>query len=315
MGFWIFGILAILMMVSTGMVSSMTAGTSSSANTTTEPTAMIMMMPVALAQEIPITVQTNDKYYTEGDTIVISGTVTTVLVNTPVLVQIFDENNSLTYVEQLEISQDKRYSHHILAEGPRWSKSGDYTIKISYGIGNIADTRFSYAPRSSPITTEHIYEVDAGPNHGTFDVKYNIRGGIVQEMVVDQTIFGMIVRINATDDGHIRLDLDRDYIGAEKQDGKDEGFIVLVDERWVKHEEEIIHSDVRTITIEFDEGDAEITIIGTYVVPEFGTAVTIAVIISAAMLAIVTLMAATSDGSGTTRKLLIIKQKDSLVPK
>ena len=33
--------------------------------------------------------------------------------------------------------------------------------------------------------------------------------------------------------------------------------------------------DVRTITINFEEGDSQIQIIGTYVIPEFGTIVMI----------------------------------------
>ena len=41
------------------------------------------------------------------------------------------------------------------------------------------------------------------------------------------------------------------------------------------YQESISNSDLRTITINFEEGDSQIQIIGTYVVPEFGAIVMI----------------------------------------
>ena len=41
------------------------------------------------------------------------------------------------------------------------------------------------------------------------------------------------------------------------------------------YKEETSHSEIRTITINFEEGDSKIQIIGTYVIPEFGTIVMI----------------------------------------
>ena len=72
----------------------------------------------------------------------------------------------------------------------------------------------------------------------------------------------------------------RKYIDAEKQNGKDEIFIILVEKEnkniiETPYEETTSHSDVRTLTINFEEGDSEIQIIGTYVIPEFGTIVMI----------------------------------------
>ena len=92
-------------------------------------------------------------------------------------------------------------------------------------------------------------------------------------MVVDSDIFAVIVQIDATDEGSITLDLPREFIGAEKQDGKDDTFIILIDGIEVPYQEPAVHSKSRVITIEFEQGDSDIEIIGTYVVPEFGTVV------------------------------------------
>ena len=77
-------------------------------------------------------------------------------------------------------------------------------------------------------------------------------------------------KLRQQDEGTITLDLPREFIGAEKQDGKDDTFIILIDGIEVAYQESVVHSDSRVITINFEQGDSDIEIIGTYVVPEFG---------------------------------------------
>ena len=116
--------------------------------------------------------------------------------------------------------------------------------------------------------------VDAG-EYGTFDIKYTMVGGTVESTMIDPNIFGVVLKINALDEGKIILDLPREFIDAEKQNGKDEVFIVLIDDKQTTYDEFTSNSDIRTITINFEKDDSEIKIIGTYVIPEFGTIVMI----------------------------------------
>jgi len=236
---------------------------------------LIISTGTVFAQESLVNVKTDDNNYDEGDIVVVSGSVTTMIGSTPVVIQLFIEGN-LVDIAQITVAQDGSYSHTIIAEGPLWKKSGDYLVRASYGEGNIAETEFSFTPKSEISETTTIFDVDAG-SYGTFDVKYTIRGGTIKDIIVDPDIFGIIVQINSTDEGTISLDLPREYIGAEKQDGKDEKFIILItnienpDGVEVDYQELVTNSDSRTITINFEEGDSEIIIIGTYVIPEFGT--------------------------------------------
>jgi len=111
---------------------------------------------------------------------------------------------------------------------------------------------------------------DAG-SFGTFDVEYTIKGGTVKDMIVDSDSFAIIVQIDSTDEGAITLDLPREFIGAEKQDGEDDDFIILIDGIEVRPQIDLGNPNSRVITINFEEGDSDIEIIGTYVIPEFGT--------------------------------------------
>jgi predicted secreted protein with PEFG-CTERM motif len=236
----------------------------------------------AFASTSLISVQTDDDNYDEGDTIVISGEILTIIGNTQVTLQLFKEGN-MVEIAQITVSEDGNYSHTIIAEGNLWKNQGEYTVKVTYGESNMAETIFSFTPESAILETTDIFEVNAGSS-GTFDIPYSIRGGTVLDISVDPDIFGLVIKIDASDEGKLVLDLPRKYIDAEKQNGKDEVFIILIEKIGnqiveTQYNEETSHSEIRTLTINFEEGDSSIQIIGTYVIPEFGTIVMIILII------------------------------------
>ena len=227
-----------------------------------------------------ISVQTDKDEYEYGDTILISGNVSTLIGDTQVTLQLFQgscESSvecNLVDIAQIKVAQDGNYFETMIAQGPLWKVSGEYSIKAVYGEQNISETVFTFTPEIEVVTTVNNFEVSAGDS-GTFDIKYHIKGGILKDIVIDPQILGLVVDIEAQHDGTLTLDLPRQYIDAEKQDGKDDIFIVLIDNVQTTYQEPTLYSDIRTITIEFEEGDSEIQIIGTYVIPEFGTIVMI----------------------------------------
>ena len=241
---------------------------------------ILILIPVGTVFALTdlISVQTDNTTYDEGDTIVISGQVQTIIGQTPVTLQLFNDGN-MVEIAQLIVSKDGNYSYTILAEGSLWQSKGEYVVKVTYGEGNIAETTFSFTPESAVLDTTDVFEVNAGDS-GTFDIPYTIRGGILSDISIDENIFGLVIKFDSSDEGKLVLDLPRKYIDAEKQNGKDEVFIILVEKQngdlvETTYQETISNSDIRTITINFEEGDSQIQIIGTYVIPEFGTIVMI----------------------------------------
>jgi len=232
---------------------------------------LIISTGTVFAQDPLISVQTNDNNYNQGDIIVISGEVSTPLPGIEVVIQLFTEG-TMVEIAQLTVAKDGTFSHTIIADGPLWQKSGTYLLRVSYDIGGgiTTELEFNFSPKSESVETTTIFEVK-DTTGGTFDVQYTIKGGTIKDMIVDPNSFSLIVQIESTDDGTISLDLLRDKIGAEKQDGKDDAFIILIDGIEVAYQESVVHSDSRVITINFIEGDSDIEIIGTYIIPEFGT--------------------------------------------
>jgi len=232
---------------------------------------LIISTGTVYAQEsLPIiSAQTDDDTYYEGDSIVISGKVNAVIGGTPVTLQTFTGNGDLVNIAQIDIAQDATFSHSILAKGPLWQKQGEYSVKASYGQNGISESKFNYIPNSELNPTN--FKVDTG--NETFDVRYIIKGGTVKNITTDSDNLTLKVQINSTNNGEILLELPREFIGAERQDGNDEIFIILIDGIQVPYNESLTNSESRTIEIEFNQNDSNIEIIGTYIIPEFGNIV------------------------------------------
>lgn len=208
------------------------------------------------------------QFYEQGETIVISGKVDAILEKTPIIIQIFFAQN-LVEVAQVDISQDGSFTHTVIADGIYFQNDGTYTVKATYGpTGNVYEANFDYQTKESAGSTTEIFEVQAGSS-GTFDVPYTIKGGTLENIVVDPEILGLIVTIQADNDGSLLLDLGREWVDAKKSDGTDDTYIIFIDGLEVQYQE-TSDADSRILTIQFQEGDSDIEIIGTQVIPEFG---------------------------------------------
>jgi len=228
---------------------------------------IVFLSAFAQVEEL-ISVYTSENSYEEGDTIVISGNVSAIILDEPVTIRILFESTIID-IAQLKIAQDGSFSHTMKAQGKSWNRDGTYRISAFYG-GTTIETIFEYFSKESIVETTNIFEVDAG-SYGTFDVDYTIRGGTVKNMLIDSEIFALIVIIDSESDGSITLDLPRNSIDAKKSDTTDDTFLVFIDGAEVRPEETSTTQTSRILKIEFEEGDSDIEIIGTFVVPEFGS--------------------------------------------
>ena len=226
--------------------------------------------PSASPPAAPLITTSIDKTsYTLGDTIVISGQVQSVVVGTPLVIQIFDPNNSLVQVAQIDVSEDGKYTDTIKAVGPYWKLNGVYTVKVQYGPPNVtAQSTFTF--QSTPTTTSDVFQLKDPSSQQTFNVNYTISGGSVKTMTIDAQSLSVIVSINSTSDGTITLQLPRALIDSKTTTGQDDAFIILIDGAEVKPQSESADNDFRNITVQFLQGDQDIEIIGTQIVPEFG---------------------------------------------
>jgi len=210
---------------------------------------------------------TDKSEYVEGETIVISGEVISILADTPIIIQILNTDVTRVEIAQKQVAQDGSFTHTVFATGPLWQKDGEYRVQISYGPNDSLETTFSFSTEETVSESGVNFEVDAG-SYGTFDVEYSITSASIDDIVIDQEGLALIVSINATNDGVLTIDIPRELTDA-KTNGDDDEFIILIDGTEVPYIEEK-SSTSRIITIQFLEDDANIEIIGTFIVPEFG---------------------------------------------
>jgi len=233
-----------------------------------------------------ISLSTSSDIYYSGDYIVDFGSVNTIFENMPITIQIYHESN-LVDVAQVSVAQDGTFVKSFNAVGQQWNEEGTYTIRVQYTSTQIGETTFKFfsqmIDKSSAVFPVQI------PNSGTFDVGYTIRGGEVKGITMNQERYSLLVETNMNSNGNLILKLPRDSFDA-KSDGTDETFIILISKRafvseieyfdQVEYEEIAVSSDYRTIRIPLEKGDNWIEVIGTYVIPEFGSIVVIILVVA-----------------------------------
>jgi len=239
---------------------------------------IMLTMPIAFGQEETlgaqkITLVSDNTAYQEGDVITITGQIEKVIPGMPVTLQIFFEKN-LIQVSQVKVSQDGKFSDTFTAAGPQWQNEGTIVISAGYG-GQDTELNVEFFKNTSG---EYIsnYEVKI-PEGGTFDVPYTMKGGIISSINVNQKNLSLVINIATSSDGNLNINLPRDGIDSIDNQGEDIDFIVLMYEGnsdvpiptdFSKVETD---NEFRSINIPVKDGDTKIEIIGTHVVPEFGT--------------------------------------------
>ena len=243
------------------------------------------LTPSIMAVEDPISISTSRDIYYENDIIIVFGKVATTLSELPVTIQLYHED-SLIAVDQIEIALDGTFATDFTAKGHFWKEDGIYIVRAFYTPEKIAEKTFQFFKKPSSGTSS-FFPVDI-PNSGSFDLGYSIIGGEIRDIILNQGHYSLLVEINADSNGDIVLKLPRENIESKTSDGMDEIFIVLIsktgldseDFSEVQFEEIETGTDFRTVRIQFEEDDKWIEIIGTFVIPEFGTIVTMILLIA-----------------------------------
>ena len=243
----------------------------------------------AHASELPLTVEADKAVYDHESTITVTGNVANVIPgNVPITVTVVNPLNSLVTIDQVNVSNDGSFSTTISTSGKLMKYDGTYTIKVNYGSldnnvtvelnGGLAVPEKTHSDHSDKEM--HHDDVDCGSsevNVGGNCTSYDISGGHVISATVNTNDNSFIVNIDADDDGTLTISP-----STSTQKGI---FMVLVD----GEESDDAEINGNTVVVPFNAGTEEIEIIGTFVVPEFGTIA--AMILAVAIISIVAISA------------------------
>jgi len=242
-----------------------------------------------------VIVTTDKSSYLEGETISISGEIKYIALGNQLSIVIQAPNGNLVSVDQITVNSDNQFSTEIKLGGKLMKEEGTYTIKVTQDKKNQVTTSFEFGGISSLNELEESVIVDSLITTTTITVQdstdliyYEITNGKVISIISDTDAKSLLINIETWDDGSITLTIPRSVLDAKTNDGDDTEFFVLVDGEKVDFEE-ITTSTDRTLTIPFLAGSEQIEIIGTFVIPEFGTIA--AMILAVAIISIIAISA------------------------
>jgi len=235
-----------------------------------------------LMQRIPVSVWTDRTEYGHNDIVKVEGRVANVS-GFPITILVVSPQNNLVTIDQLIVADDGSFETTLNTSSKLWKYDGTYTIRVNYGS----------AEKSNTIRVELTGGVPFTPSYATPDtakqcgvnqisasghcITYSISGGMVTGATLNTDDNSIVISINAEDDGTLTVSPTR-----SQQEGI---FMVLVDgEEW--DDVDIVGNGV---TIMFLAGAEEIEVIGTFVIPEFGTIA--AMILAVAIISIIAISA------------------------
>ncbi len=241
-----------------------------------------MMASEALMDSIPVSVWTDKTDYEHSDIVMVEGRVA----NTsgfPVTITVISPLNSIVTIDQITVAEDGSFETTLNTAGAMWKYDGTYTIKANYGsveksnsvkielTGGIAHT-------SNYNTPSQDKECDANElSVSGHCIPFSISGGVATSAILNTNDNSIVIMINAEDDGTLTVSPSKTV-----QDGI---FMILVDgEEW--DDVEIVANKV---TVMFPAGTETVEIIGTFVIPEFGTIA--AMILAVAIISIIAISA------------------------
>ena len=245
----------------------------------------------AFAQESQsLTVTTLKESYAAGEPIEITGLVETKVGDEIVTLRIFNPMNTLITIKQISINDDGTFSGLIPTSiGGQWAKDGTYTIIANYFGSTQATSQFEYGGMISAgvkSTTSEVPIIKDDDSSQSLmledhELGYELTGAKIIRITPDIEMKSLIIEIETYSDGELRITFPKDVIHTDE-----EGFFVLVDGDETNHEA-TFDNDNWSFVIPFSNGSQEIEIIGTYVIPEFGTIALLILVIAISSIVVI----------------------------
>ena len=209
-----------------------------------------------LLMDMPVSVWTDRTTYDHNDKITVQGRVANVS-GFPITLTVTSPLNSVVTIAQIDVGNDGSFETTLNTEGGLWKHDGTYTIKVNYGASQnnkaLVELTGETSASSDNCSSSELYL------KGDYCVPYSISSGMVTGASINNNDNSIIVRISAEQDGALTLTPDESILNGI--------FMVLVDgQEW-----DDVEISGNQVTVMFPAGTEKIEVIGTFVIPEFGT--------------------------------------------
>ena len=235
-----------------------------------------------------LTVTTEKESYAAGEPVEVLGLVDITLEGTDALIQVFSPIGNRVHLAQVGVDTDGSFSETVSTSiGGLWKETGTYTIQVNYG-DNSTQVEFEYGGMmSAGVQTTPEFAMEENENMSQtitiedHSLDYDLTCAEIQSMTPDTEMKSMIIAIKTDCDGELTITLPKDVIDTDE-----EGFFILVDCDETNHKASSV-GEFWTLTIPFSYGSEEIEIIGTFVIPEFGTIAALVLVVAISSILII----------------------------
>ena len=235
-------------------------------------------------QLFPLIIWTENQVYDHKSIIHIHGFLRPENYVSPVTITVISPIGNIVAVEQLTPKKDGTFEFFLNTSGPGWKKDGQYIIKATSGSSSqqfkISVDVVSYELGTSTSCTKNEVKVLASLG-GTYCIPFKVAKGQVTGIdgLLDIPSKALTVKLQGNAIENIVLNIPRTIIDSKSEYGSDSNFVVMSGGKIVKHEELDSNPKFRQIKLDFPQiQDGEFQIIGTTVVPEFGSIVMIVLV-------------------------------------
>ena len=222
----------------------------------------------------PLVTWTDDVLYDHDSTVILEGYLRPELMFNPITITVTNPIGNIVTIEQITPNSDGSFMVQFSTASNLWASDGEYIVKSQSGServfkNKIELTSLGVGQPSQCKLTEITVTADNG---GQYCIPYAVTG---ETIGVDGSINTQTKTLTLDIRGKgietITIELPR-YLLDSKSNGQDSDFIILFNGQPTNFEEGDGTNEYRILTISYSpDRRGQIEIIGTSVVPEFGT--------------------------------------------
>ena len=240
----------------------------------------------------PLIIWTDDTVFNHQSSILLEGYLRPQISPSPVTIVITNPIGNIVSIEQINPDPDGNFSMYINTASPLWSIDGDYIIKAQNGPERFFKTSveiisLDLGQKSQCVLTDISVVADNG---GVYCIPFVATGETTGvQGTLDTKTKTLTLDLRGKGIESITIQLPRNILDSQSSDNNDTDFVVLFNGVQIDYEEGDSTADYRLLTISYSpDRKAQIEIIGTSVIPEFGalaililvTTITVALILS-----------------------------------
>jgi len=237
--------------------------------------------------ELPIILWAEDFMYNfdHSSKIVINGHSKLNNPNVPIVFTVTNPIGNVVTIDQIMVKPNSDFKVEFSPSGPMWKQDGMYIIKAQAGPQS---TVFKINVNLISMDSLTNLECDSneitvsGDNGGQYCIPFESLFPNTQMsgfLSTETKTLTLTVQSNYAQ--VLEIDIDRKLLNAKSSDGEDTEFIVMINGEPADFDEKVSQlAGHRTITVSFGAGEKTIEIIGTSIIPEFGSIAVLILVVS-----------------------------------